>query len=30
MMEELLQWIGEKEEILIEKENEFIFDDDYE
>ena len=30
MMEELLQWIGEKEEILIEKENEPIPDDDYE
>lgn len=30
LMEELLQWIGEKEEILIEKENEPIPDDDYE
>lgn len=30
MMEELLKWIGEKEEILIEKENEPIPDDDYE
>ena len=30
MMEELLQWIGEKEEVLIEKENEPIPDDDYE
>lgn len=30
MMEELLQWIGEKEEVLIEKESEPIPDDDYE
>ena len=30
MMEELMQWIGKKEEILIEKENEPIPDDDYE
>lgn len=30
MMEELLNWIGRKEEILIEKENEPIPDDDYE
>lgn len=30
MMEELLKWIGDKEEILIEKENEPIPDDDYE
>lgn len=30
MMEELFNWIGRKEEILIEKENELILDDDYE